>query len=71
MNEENITIHFALDPKQLPVTDWSRFDAMTEQERDLAALSDPDSLPASEGQLARAARAPDVRTRRYKLNMLD
>lgn len=69
MNEENITIHFELDPKHLPATDWSRFDAMTEQERHTAALSDPDALPASEEQLARAYRVPDVRTLRRKLNL--
>ena len=69
MNEKNTTIRFELDPERIPATDWSRFDAMTEQERHLAALSDPDSPPASEEQLARARRVPDVRTLRRKLKL--
>ena len=64
-----LLMHFELDPKHLPSTDWSRFDAMTEQERHTAALGDPDALPASEEQLARAYRVPDVRTLRRKLNL--
>ena len=69
MNEENITIHFDLDPKNLSTTDWSHFDAMTEQERHTAALNDPDSLPTNQEQLARARRVPNVRTLRRKLNV--
>ena len=69
MKDENITIHFELDSKQPPVTDWSRFDAMTEQERHLAALADADCLPASEAQLARARRIPEVSALRHKLNL--
>ncbi|MCX6049247.1 MAG: helix-turn-helix domain-containing protein [Chloroflexi bacterium] len=69
MNEENITIHFDLDPKNLSTSDWSHFDAMTEEERHLAALSDPDSLPASEEQLMRARRVPTVYNLRRKLNL--
>ena len=33
--------------------DWSHFDAMTDEERHAAALSDPDAQPLTEEQLAR------------------
>ncbi len=69
MNEENTTIRFELDPTQLPPTDWSRFDAMTEEERHAAALADPDSQPATAEQLVRAHRVPNVRALRRKLNL--
>lgn len=69
MSEEDITIHFELNPRQPPTTDWSRFDAMNEQQRRAAALSDPDALPASPEQLARARRVPDVRALRRRLQL--
>jgi putative transcriptional regulator len=49
-------IKFKLRAKSPPKTDWRAFDAMTEEERHAAALSDPDCLPATEMQLARARR---------------
>jgi hypothetical protein len=54
MKKGNIT-RFRLDPNQPPKTDWRTF-ALSEDERHRAALSDPDSPPASEAQLARARR---------------
>ncbi len=69
MNEESTTIHFELEPARLPATDWGRFDAMTEQAHHLAALSDPDCPPATEEQLTRARRVPDVRTLRRELKL--
>lgn len=69
MNAEDTTIRFELDPSRLPVTDWRRFDAMTDQERHAAALADFDCPPATEDQLARASRAPNVRALRRKLNL--
>jgi hypothetical protein len=47
---------FRLDPKKPPKTDWRAFDAMSEEERHQAALSDPDSPPATEAKLVRARR---------------
>ena len=41
--------------------DWSRFDAMTEEERHLAALSDPDAQPMTDADLARMKRTPQVK----------
>jgi hypothetical protein len=37
---------------------------MTEEERHQAALSDPDSLPATEAQLVRARRVPTASAKR-------
>jgi len=45
---------FTLDPDNPPKTDWRAFDAMSEEERHQAALSDPDCPPLTEEQLARA-----------------
>jgi putative transcriptional regulator len=55
MRKASIT-KFRLSPKKPPKTDWRAFDAMSEAERHQAAISDPDSPPATEVQLARARR---------------
>jgi putative transcriptional regulator len=68
MKKGNIT-RFRLNPKKPPKTDWRAFDAMTDEERHRAALSDPNSLPATEAQLARAHRVPSVRALRQKLRL--
>ena len=68
MKKGSIT-RFKLNPKKPPKTDWRAFDAMTEEERHQAALSDRDCQPATEAQLARARRVPTVRALRKKLNM--
>jgi putative transcriptional regulator len=60
---------FRLDPKKPPKSDWRAFDAMSEDERRRAALSDTDAPPATAAQLARARRVPDVRALRRKLNL--
>ena len=67
--KKRIIARFKLDPKKLPKTDWRTFDAMSDEERHRAALSDPDCPPASEAQLARARRVPTVRALRKKLNL--
>jgi len=58
-----------LNPKKPPKTDWRAFDAMSEEERHRAAFADPDCPPATEAQLARARRVPNVRTLRRKLKL--
>jgi putative transcriptional regulator len=63
------TTSFKLNPKKPPKTDWRDFDAMSEEERHQAALSDPDCPPATESQLAHARRVPSVRALRKKLNL--
>src|SRR2546426_10321463 len=68
MKKGSIT-RFRLDPRKPPKTDWRAFDAMSEEERHQAALSDPDSPPATEAQPARARPGPTVPAFRAELNM--
>jgi len=68
MKKGSIT-SFSLNPKKPPKTDWRAFDAMSEERRHQAALSDPDCPPATKAQLARARRVPTVRALRKKLNL--
>ncbi len=63
MKKESIT-RFKLSPKKPPKTDWRAFDAMSEEQRHRAAVSDSDAPPATESQLARARRVPTVRALR-------
>jgi putative transcriptional regulator len=58
-----------LNPKDPPKTDWQAFDAMSEEERHQAALSDPNCPPLTDEQLVRARRMPTVRVLRLRLNM--
>ena len=53
-------VHYHLDPAHPPKSDWAAADAMTEAERHAAAIADPDAQPATDGQLARMRRVPDV-----------
>jgi putative transcriptional regulator len=68
MKRKNIT-RFKLDPNKPPKTDWRAFDGMSEDERHRAALSDPDTRPATKARLARARRVPTVRALRQKLKL--
>jgi putative transcriptional regulator len=68
MKKGSIT-KFRLNPKKPPKTDWRAFDAMSDEDRHRAALSDADSPPATRAQLARARRVPNVRALRLKLNL--
>ena len=63
MKTKSIT-SFRLNPKKPPGTDWHAFDAMSDEERHQAALSDPDCPPETKAQLARARRIPTVRALR-------
>ena len=63
------TTRYKLDPKRPPKTDWRAFDAMTEEARHAAALSDPDCPPATEEQLARARRVVNVRAIRQSMKL--
>ena len=40
--------------------DWSRFDAMTDEERHAAAMADPDARPMTDEEWARAPKTPRV-----------
>lgn len=68
MKKESTT-KFRLNPKRPPKTNWRAFDAMSEEQRHQAALSDPDAPPATKAQLARARRIPAVRALRQKLKL--
>ena len=50
-------------------TDWSRVDAMTEEEIHAAAMADPDARPMTPEQMAKARRVPRVKTLRRALGL--
>ena len=50
-------------------TDWKRLYAMTEEEIEAGALSDPDNPPLTDEELARFHRVPNPKAIRQKLNM--
>ena len=49
--------------------DWERFHALSDEEIEAAALSDPDNPPLTEEELARMMRVPNVREIREKLGL--
>ncbi len=49
--------------------DWSRFDALTDEQVHAAALADPDAQPWTEDQLAKAKRTPRVKIIRRALKL--
>jgi len=49
--------------------EWSRFDALTDEEVHAAALADPDARPFTEEHLARMKRVPPARTLRRALGL--
>src|SRR6476660_1012545 len=52
-----------------PKHDWSRFDAMTDEERHAAAMADPDARPMTDEEWARARRVPRVSIIRRALKL--
>ena len=50
-------------------TDWARLEAMTEEEIEANALSDPDNPPLTAEELARMRRVPDPRRIRERLKL--
>ena len=50
-------------------TDWARLEAMSEEEIDANALSDPDNPPLTDEELARARRIPDPARIRRRLGI--
>jgi putative transcriptional regulator len=63
----------ATTKKPAEAQDWTRFDAMTDEQRHAAALADPDAQPWTEEQLANAKRRPRTVTirRAMKLSLAD
>jgi putative transcriptional regulator len=56
-------------PLARKAADWSRLDAMTEKEREVAARSDPDSQPLSDKQLKRMRRVPFAKHVRWAIGL--
>ena len=57
------------DPTSQTDDEWSRFDAMTEEERHRAALLDPDNQPLTDADMARMKRTPQVKIIRRALRL--
>jgi putative transcriptional regulator len=55
--------------KRRPEIDWSRFDAMTEEQRHAAAMADPDAQPIRPQDLVRMPRVPQVKVIRRALKL--
>lgn len=53
----------------MPPHDWSRFDALTPEERHAAALADPDAQPLTEADMARMKPIPRVSIIRRALRL--
>ena len=49
--------------------DWSRLDAMTEEERHAAAMNDPDAKPLAPEDFKRMKRTPQVKVIRRALDL--
>jgi putative transcriptional regulator len=50
-------------------TDWTKFDAMSDEEVHKAALSDPDAQPLTKRQLAKMQRVSPAKRLRWKLGL--
>jgi putative transcriptional regulator len=57
------------DPKPTGKTDWRRVQAMSDEEVEANAASDPDNLPLTDDQLAQAFRPADIRAIRETFNL--
>ena len=68
MKEGSITRR-QIDPGKSGPGNWAKLDAMTDEEIEAAALSDPDAQPLTPEQLARAKRGPHPRIIRAKLGL--
>jgi putative transcriptional regulator len=55
--------------RKIPKIDWSRLDAMTEEERHAAAMADPDARPMTEAEWKAAPRVPRVWLIRRRLKL--
>ena len=70
MREENIT-RVTLDPDNPPKgkTDWEQVDAMTEEEIQAAALSDPGAQPVTPEELEEFKPVTDAKAIREGMNL--
>ena len=65
MNVDNTMKTTAKPPKH----DWSRFDAMSEAQRNAAATHDPDAMPLTPADFKRMKRTPQVKMIRRALGL--
>ena len=56
-------------PAKAAKTDWTRFDAMSDEQRHQAALSDPDARPLTEDDFRRMKRTPRAKIIRRALGL--
>ena len=68
MNDDSTTKKMDNKPEKTK-HDWTAFDAMTDEERHAAALSDPDAQPLTEEKWARMKRVPRAKTLRRALGL--
>lgn len=68
MKGESIT-KYKYNPADAAKADWSRFDALTDEQVHAAALADPDAQPLTEEQLSRMKRGPNPRVVRFRLGL--
>lgn len=69
MKEELIRYKPEIDPKPKSRTDWARVDRITDEDIEAAALADPDALPMTQEELARAFRPHSLRELRKRLGL--
>jgi len=67
MSDDTTTKKTAMTEKR--PHDWGALDAMTEEEKHAAALSDPDAQPLTEEDFKRMKRVPRARTLRRALGL--
>jgi putative transcriptional regulator len=68
MSNDPTTKTMANEPEPTKA-DWTAFEAMTDEERHAAALSDPDAQPIDEEQWKRMKRTPRAKTLRRALGL--
>lgn len=72
LEADGAVVRLLPDGTTVPVesrTDWARLAAMTEEEIEANARSDPDNPPLTEAELARMRRVPDAKAIRQRLEM--
>lgn len=69
--KDNNTVHIKVSRESIPSgnTDWERVDALSDEEVEQAALSDPDAQPTSPEAMTRFRRATDVKKIRERLSL--
>jgi putative transcriptional regulator len=69
VSEKIIRYRPGIDPVPEDRTDWERLRRMTDEEIEANALSDPDSLPMTDAEIAQTRRSSEVLTVRMRLGL--